>query len=224
MTSSVKESFDKISKNYDNERRILIPCYDDFYNIGVEWLQLKTPIPKILDLGAGTGLFSQFVLNKYPQAEFTLLDFSEQMLEGARKRFKENKNISFQIGDMTTFEPRQKYDAVISSLAIHHLSDEDKQKLFKKIYNMLNEGGLFVNAEQVKGSTDYLDSFYKQRRHHRLDSSELGKDAVEASYERNKLDKCASVTQQLKWLKDTGFRGVDCPFKYYIFAVIIGIK
>jgi len=221
---SVKEQFDQISKKYDSQRRVLIPCYDDFYGIGVEWLHFNTSTPKILDLGAGTGIFSQFVLEKYPQADITLLDFSEQMLSVARERFKDIKNVSFQVADMMSFEPQQKYDAVISSLAIHHLTDEDKQKLFKKIHGMLNDGGFFVNAEQVKGTTDYIHSFYTQRRHHRLDHSELNREAAEASYERNKLDKCASVSQQLAWLKEAGFNEVDCPFKYYIFAVLWGMK
>lgn len=221
---SVKEQFDQISKKYDSQRRVLIPCYDDFYGIGVEWLHVNTSTPKILDLGAGTGIFSQFVLEKYPQAEITLLDFSEQMLSVARERFKDIENVSFQVADMMTFKPQQKYDAVISSLAIHHLTDEDKQKLFKKIHSMLNDGGFFVNAEQVKGTTDYIHSFYTQRRRHRLENSELSKESVEASYERNKLDKCASVSQQLTWLKEAGFNEVDCPFKYYIFAVLWGIK
>jgi tRNA (cmo5U34)-methyltransferase len=221
---SVKEQFDQISKKYDSQRRVLIPCYDDFYGIGVEWLHFNTSTPKILDLGAGTGIFSQFVLEKYPQADITLLDFSEQMLSVARERFKDIKNVSFQVADMMSFEPQQKYDAVISSLAIHHLTDEDKQKLFKKIHGMLNDGGFFVNAEQVKGTTDYIHSFYTQRRHHRLENSELSKESVEASYERNKLDKCASVSQQLAWLKEAGFNEVDCPFKYYIFAVLWGMK
>ncbi|WP_321333930.1 methyltransferase domain-containing protein [uncultured Bacteroides sp.] len=221
---SVKEQFDEISKKYDSQRRILIPCYDDFYGIATEWLHLNSPTPKILDLGAGTGLFSQFVLEKYPQADITLLDFSEQMLTVARERFANLKNVSFQIADMTTFQPQGKYDAVISSLAIHHLSDKDKQELFRKIHGLLNEGGVFVNAEQVKGSTDYIHSFYTQRRHHRLDHSELSKEAVGASYERNKLDKCASVSEQMEWLRQAGFKEVDCPFKYYIFAVLWGMK
>ncbi|WP_071147514.1 class I SAM-dependent methyltransferase [Bacteroides ihuae] len=221
---SVKEQFDEISKKYDSQRRILIPCYDDFYGIATEWLHFNTTTPKILDLGAGTGIFSQFVLEKYPQAEITLLDFSEQMLTVARERFANLKNVSFQIADMTLFEPQGKYDAVISSLAIHHLSDEGKQELFRKINGILNEGGFFVNAEQVKGSTDYIHSFYTQRRRLRLDNSELSKEAVEASYERNKLDKCASVSEQMRWLQEAGFKEVDCPFKYYIFAVLWGMK
>ncbi len=221
---SVKEEFDKLSQKYDGQRRVLIPCFDDFYSIAVEGLHFKTSTPKILDLGAGTGILSQFVLEKYPQADITLLDFAEQMLGVARERFNNRKNVSFQVADMMSFEPQQKYDAVVSSLAIHHLTDEDKQKLFKKIHGMLNKGGFFVNAEQVKGTTDYIDSFYTQRRHNRLDNSELNREAAEASYKRNKLDKCASVSQQLAWLKEAGFNEVDCPFKYYIFAVLWGMK
>lgn len=40
--------------------------------------------PTILDLGAGTGLYSSLILAKYSKAHITLIDLSEGMLEIAK--------------------------------------------------------------------------------------------------------------------------------------------
>ena len=49
---------------------------------------------------------------------------------------------------------------VISGLAIHHLDDEAKKKLFKTIHKLLNDGGLFINADQVLGENDFSEALY----------------------------------------------------------------
>ena len=62
----MKERFNATAEEYDSRRRILIPCFDDYYETMVNFLSTVIPEPKsILDLGAGTGLLSKFWLNHY---------------------------------------------------------------------------------------------------------------------------------------------------------------
>lgn len=49
----------------------------------------KEDIKNILELGIGTGLTAEIIMNIVHDASMTAMDFSEQMLEGARKRLKE---------------------------------------------------------------------------------------------------------------------------------------
>ena len=51
--------------------------------------------PKILDIEAGTGLLSAFLMKRYPKASFTLIDISEKMLDIAKDRFRGNLNVKF---------------------------------------------------------------------------------------------------------------------------------
>ncbi|WP_341280371.1 class I SAM-dependent methyltransferase [Paenibacillus sp. FSL H8-0537] len=88
---------------------------------------------RILDLGAGTGLFAAFVRQKYPQAEFTLIDLSEEMMKVARLRFEGSEQVEYISADYTNYNFEHKYDIVISSLSIHHLTHEAKQGLFHKV-------------------------------------------------------------------------------------------
>lgn len=159
---SVVNKFNQKAKEYDSERRALIPCFDDFYGVAIDCIDFKGDNPKVLDLGAGTGILSQFLLEKYPNAEIVLIDLAEEMLKEAEKRFEGNDNISFICDDYITHEFNTKFDIIISSLSIHHLTGTEKKVLIEKYYDLLNDGGNFVNADQVlnpnKGVEDYFKS------------------------------------------------------------------
>lgn len=55
---TVESQFNSIAQLYDKQRPSLIPCFSDFYGVAIDNLNLSTTSPEILDLGAGTGLFS----------------------------------------------------------------------------------------------------------------------------------------------------------------------
>lgn len=216
---TVESQFNSIARLYDKQRSALIPCFSDFYGIAIDNLNLSTTSPEILDLGAGTGLFSEFVQQKYPNAKITLVDLSQNMLDIAQKRFSSNKNINIIQQDFTTFKDEKLYDAVISSLAIHHLEDKAKANLYNTIFALLKSDGIFINAEQVAGESEYLNHLYDKEWREKVESSDLSREEIDASYERIKLDKRTPLSTQIKWLKDAGFKEVDCLYKYYDFAV-----
>ncbi len=80
--------------SHDAPRKQLISCFDDFYGTALQLIDrdMDSKI-SVLDLGAGTGLFSYLVSQILPNAEFTLYDLSENMLSEARTRFS-NLNIN----------------------------------------------------------------------------------------------------------------------------------
>ena len=110
--------------------------------------------PKILDIGAGTGLLSAFLMERYPDASFTLIDISEKMLDVAKDRFRGNSNVKYIVADYSKHSFVEKYDMVVSALSIHHLEDEEKKELYKKSYSLLKQNGIIINADQVHGCRD----------------------------------------------------------------------
>ncbi len=219
-------AFNITATEYDKQRSRLIFCYDAFYNAAIRLLSFDDQKPlRILDLGAGTGLLSAHVLASYPHAEMTLLDASEKMLSGAKERFAEQKKIHFKICDFSKTFPTGPFDTVISALSIHHLDDKNKQFLFSRIYKALCPGGIFVNADQVKGSTEKV-----QKKNYQLwcDSAfKLGADERElaTANERMKIqDQLSTIEDQLVWLQKAGFTDVDCTYKNGWFAVFGGTK
>lgn len=224
MREEVKKKFNENAKVYDTQREKLIPCFQDFYSIPVSVIETTKQNPAILDIGAGTGLFTSFILEKYPQAEVTLIDLSEKMMEVSKERFKNFDNIHYIIDDYTTHVFDTKYDIIISSLSIHHLTDSEKRNLYENIFELLNPNGVFVNADQVLGHTPFIESLYKKDWKEKIENSSLTTDEIEAAYERTKVDKMATLQDQLNWLENTGFKDVDCIYKYFNFVVMFARK
>ena len=92
-----------------------------------------------------------------PDIEAVAVDFSPAMLEAVRKRFAGDPSVSVVAHNMDEPLPALgKFDAVISSFAIHHLVHERKRALYAEIYGLLNPGGVFCNLEHVASPTPRL--------------------------------------------------------------------
>lgn len=198
-----------------------MPPFDALYGTAVEALELLSGPPrKVLDLGAGTGMMSRFVRASHPSCELVLLDSAPRMLEEASVAVE--APATFTLGDLREQLPQGPFDAVVSALAIHHLSDGEKRSLFDRVHGVLREGGLFVNAEHVAAPNPELERRYESWHEHT--SRELGADAEEwaAAEGRMSHDQKVDVATQLAWLENAGFVDVDCLFKRYGFAVLLG--
>jgi len=210
---------------YDESRRRLIPCYDLFYTTAADLAArtVKTTSPSILDLGAGTGLLSEFIMQKFPSASLHLLDESPEMLAKAQLRL-EKYHLKIFIQPLTAPFPSGKFDAIISSLAIHHLSDADKQDLFHRIFQALVPGGVFINGEQILGETEWQQKLFENT--HLDGARALGSDEEEirSAQERMAYDKCSTLSEQVAWLKEIGFQNAASFFHSFRFAVYAGWK
>src|SRR3954467_5460238 len=144
-TAGIADEFTARATDYDRLRRKLIPCFDQFYGHALELVARwdVNPTPRILDLGAGTGLFSSLVLDRLPQARIHLVDISPGMLEQAKLQFRDRPNVSFATGDYLQDPLGEQWDVVISGLSIHYVEDHEKRELFRKVHEALSSDGLF---------------------------------------------------------------------------------
>lgn len=220
--SGAAATFTRHAASYDAARRQLIPRFDDFYGTGLELLaELPGPL-RVLDLGAGTGLFAGIVKGRFPDAQVHLSDASEAMLEQGRARLADVPGVSFSVEDMAERLPEGPWDAVISALAIHHLTDADKRALFGRIRAALKPGGWFINAEQVAAPDAEAEARQVRLWHGHIRAAGVDDAGVAAAADRMKHDLCATVEDQLSWLRAAGFRQVDAPFRHWRFAVLVG--
>ncbi|AYD46857.1 class I SAM-dependent methyltransferase [Arachidicoccus soli] len=225
MSIEIQQAFNAISEKYDKQRPLLIPCFKDFYGVTLELSNNISNVENILDIGAGTGLLSAFYAEKYPNANITLVDISADMLNKAKNRFQGNDKINFLQADFSTVDFEEgKYDLVVSGLAIHHLTHELKQVLFQKIYYALKSSGMFINADQVKGATDFSEKIYTENWRNHVLASSLTEEEKQSAFERIKLDIMAPLDEQLKWLRDAGFSMANCFYQYFNFVVFAAKK
>jgi len=171
---------------------------------------------RVLDLGTGDGRLLSLVLpslvrHEHP-AKAVALDFSPAMLEAAGKRFAGESSVSVIAHNLDDPLPALgKFDAVISSFAIHHLVHERKRGLYAEIYDLLNPGGVFCNLEHVASPTPRLHLEFLER---------IGF-TVETEDPSNKL---LDVETQLGWLREIGFVDVDCGWKWRELALLAGVR
>ena len=222
MPNLTKEVFDITASTYDADRARLIPCYDAFHRRACDLIAHNAT--SILDLGAGTGLLTTFVRSWYPAAHIHLMDFSAPMIDLARTRLAGDSNITFEVADYVTAPLGGPYDSIVSALSIHHLEHDAKKSLFAKIFAALRPGGSFVNVEQVAGPTPALDAVYKKLWLEQVREAGATPQQIADSLYRQQDDRCASVEDQLHWMREAGFSDADCWFKDNRFAVLAGTR
>lgn len=220
----IKDGFNEIAQTYDQQRRLSIPCFDDFYNLPLEALDYHGAAPAVLDVGGGTGLFSAFILTKYPEAKMTIIDLADQMIAVAKERFQAYPDFNYIVADYTKYEYTQKYDIIISALSIHHLSHDDKQTFYQKCYSLLNEGGCFINADLALSPSKHMEEINQKTFQDYRKSSGLNEDVLKATNELMKYDKPSTLYDQLRWLDEAKFQTVDCIYKNHQFCVLFAQK
>lgn len=221
--------FDEAAGGYDRLRGRLVPGLDELYGAVVGSVPFETKRPlRVLDLGAGTGLLSAVVAEKFPRSRVTLVDLSVEMLRVARRRFApEPGRFEFRVMDFARKGlpgDTRGYDLVVSALAIHHLTDGDKRELFEKIHDALARGGVFVNMDQVLGETPDEERNHETWWLRRVREAGASADDLAAASRRMRADKNATLTAQLRWLQEAGFDDVETRYQDHRFAVFAGRK
>lgn len=220
---NIAELFTRCARDYDRDRPKLVPCFDEFYGVAMQMIPFPADFPlRVLDLGAGTGLFAAMVAQAYPNATFHLTDISEAMLEVARKRFAGNPRVSFAVQEHLELAEEPEFDLVISALSIHHLEHEAKRELFRKIFHALRPGGTFINADQALGATTEKEESYESQWFSDVTANGATTEAIHAAKERMRADRNATLADQLAWLEETGFGDVQCEYERFRFVVYGG--
>jgi len=220
---SGKELFDQGADRYDHQRRRVIPCFHDFYQTVIDLIPFgNSQHFQFLDLGAGTGLLTEFIVKTFPAAAATLIDLSEKMLEKAKERFSSYKRVTFLTQDYAHAPLPQNQDLIVSAMSIHHLLDQEKKSLYKRVFEALNPEGVFINADLVKGETDSIEQRYQDTWIRWIQRAGLQKAELSGIVDRMRYDRPSTLMLNLQWLREAGFRDVDCSYKYYNFAVVSG--
>ncbi len=167
---------------------------------------------RILDLGTGDGRLLALLQIDRHDMHGVGLDLSELMLEAAGKRFADDERIELVAHDLAEPLPALGgFDAVVSSMAIHHLEHERKRSLYGEILDLLEPGGVFANFEHVASPTHRL---------HLAFFAAIG----EPLADEDPSDRLLDVETQLGWLRALGFDDVDCYWKWLEMALLVGVK
>jgi tRNA (cmo5U34)-methyltransferase len=179
---------------------------------GVLLEQVPKDARRVLDLGTGDGRLLALLRVERPEMLAVGLDISEPMLGKAHERFMGDTRVQILKHDLATPLPALgRFDAVVSSFAIHHIEHEAKRSLYAEIAELLEPGGAFCNLEHVASPTERL---------HRRFYDALG---YEPGWE-DSSNRLLDVETQLGWLRELGLDDVDCYWKWLEMALLVGVK
>jgi len=222
----IKNHFEKEAEVFDSLIRTIIPYYEDMIHSLVFSLPFhEKEMINVLDLGCGTGTISMILKERFPKAHITCVDLAENMIEMARLKLSSYKDIEFMVADFRDLDFDEDYNAVISSLALHHLQPEEQKLFYDRIKSWLKEGGVFYNADIILGSTEHLNQVYLDKWIKFMLQSHT-KEEIEKIWlpKHKEEDFPVPLHSHIQWMKNTGFQYVDVVWKYYMFGVYGGAK
>ncbi|MEE2642775.1 MAG: class I SAM-dependent methyltransferase [Planctomycetota bacterium] len=133
--------FDKLGDHYDEAIARCVPRYHEMLDQMLDYLDPRIERPAILELGCGSGNLTEKLVRKYPDSAVQAVDASSRMIEIAGQRFQHFDRVVFLQQAFQELQlPADSLDLVVSSIAIHHLQDSEKQELFLRIREWLRPG------------------------------------------------------------------------------------
>lgn len=165
---------------------------------------------RVLDLGGGTGLELIPLFERFPDARVTVVDVAEEMLEQMKKRpFAERVEVV--CGDFFFVDFGSGYDAVISTSALHHFEEADKERLYRKAFDCLRPGGMIINSDKCAATQEEQDECFR----------ELAEEPDKYAH----MDTPLTVENECRLLKNAGFSDVSAsPVPGSSYAILMGKK
>jgi tRNA (cmo5U34)-methyltransferase len=190
-----------------------------------------------VDLGCGTGFFTDVFFEVFPAIRGIGVDGSEAMLAEAKAQLDDaGYDLTFrrellQSLDWASLGP---IPLVFSALVVHHLSHEEKRNLLTRVFEHLEPGGTFILFDSFRPDDPLADGIIE-----RLTAMQIHRDveAVKGSapphehiigkdreVKEAEGDREASIEAALGWLREAGFHGVTTVFQELRFAGIVALK
>ncbi len=221
----LKKHFNEAAEDYDEIIRKTLVDYDDMIEALINAIPSQES-PRVLDLGCGTGNISKKLLERFSDARVTCLDISEVMIEKAKVKLADYDNIEYVIGDFTIIDIIDNYDAIISSLALHHIPTiDEKREMYQHIFDALNTDGVFYNADVIKANSEYNQQLNERISNQYMIDQGVSTDIMD-NHKQKQEDNDVPITlvEHLKLLEDVGFKNIDVIWKHYSNAVYGGTK
>ncbi len=193
-----------------------------------------------VELGCGEGALSFAILDCFPKASVLAFDGSESMREQAGlclRRFENRIRLApFDLASPDWLAQLESADCVVSSLCVHHLSGDEKQRLFTEVAQRISKRGALMIADLVEpqrpearasfgGSWDRITQALSVEK---TGSTQLFEKFTQEQWNYfhtpDPYDKPSPLFDQLTWLKQAGFAVADCFWLQAGHAIYGGYK
>jgi tRNA (cmo5U34)-methyltransferase len=148
--NQVKEHFAKQAEEYERLMVNIVPHYIEQHQIIYDLFSEEDKKYRVLDLGCGNGILSELVFRKRPHSYVVGFDLTDKMLAAFEKKLSDHAG-KFELiqGNFRTDSIGIGYDIVLAGLTLHHLTWEEREKIYHKLYSALYPEGLFLANDML---------------------------------------------------------------------------
>ena len=206
--------------------RAMVPGREEIESTILDLLPAASAEPFVgVEIGTGTGWLCAAVLQAFPEARMVGLDGSKEMLTTAGELlapYHDRVELRpFRLEEGSWVDGLPPVRVFLSSLVLHHLDGSGKRELFAQLFDRLEPGGALLFADVMEPRTDlarrhFADSWTGEIR--RRSVAIHGDERAAEFFVRERwniyeypdpADKPSSLPDQLRWLEEAGFEGVD---------------
>jgi tRNA (cmo5U34)-methyltransferase len=178
-----------------------------------------------LTLGVATGALSSAVVEGLPGVHVTVLDVDMDMLDEARARLARiTDRVAFHEGSF--LDPLPAADAVIASLALHHVHDlGTKTILYRTVHDALPVGGALLNLDAAVTDGVQLNRLVFDRMAARMADHGITDEEARSHFAAwAEEDRYFSLDAELNALREAGFDEVECFWRRGLCAITCGLR
>lgn len=197
----------------------------------------------LVDAGGGSGRLAAMFLERFPRASAIVVDQSEPFLDISRRRLatfgERGDTLLARLQDDWTSQLPQAPGAIVSMSAIHHLSPEEKQALYRRMHDALAPQGVLMNGDEICPADDqaFMAELHAWSEHMRRmqDARQIPEqmEGILDLWRRKNIENFGAPKQsgddwqetietQLGYLQSAGFASVDCPWQRQMWAILRG--
>jgi len=229
FTKDIEKQFEfdkEVANVFDDMIDRSVPFYKENLNLSINIVKnyLKNG-DKVLDLGSSTGTFLINLAKTTSNLNLVGIDNSSAMIERATNKAKAfGVDISFKENDFIEYEFGIN-KLITANYTIQFIRPIKREKLIAKIYNSLEENGIFLMSEKLVSEDKKLnklliDEYYSYKK-------QKGYSEYEISKKREALENVLipyTESENKEMLLNAGFKHIETIFRWCNFATFLAFK
>ena len=230
FTQAIEKKFEfdqAVASVFDDMLSRSVPFYNEVRQLIISLILAEEGEgKKVLDLGSSTAKLLLELHGKM-QSSMSLkgIDNSQAMLDRAMQKCQAfGADITLELADMLTY-PYAEEDIIVANYTLQFIRPMQRVELIKRLYDGLNEGGIFIFSEKILFDDKRLDKqvvdiYYDYKK-------EQGYSEYEISQKREALENILipfTIKENIQMCRDAGFSEISTIFQWANFATFVAKK
>ncbi len=219
------------TENFDEHIDLSIPHYSTLNNniiaLSDYFVENGT---NVYDIGCSTGKLLRRLREKRETKDCIGSEVNEtkyiglEINEEFSKDFIQEKNFKLIEEDLLNYDSFDNASLITSVFTLQFISQKDRKKILQKIYDGLNDGGAFIFSEKIISESAKIENIqtflYYSFKRQNFSAEEI----LDKEVNLRSIMKPVTLEQNMKMLKEVGFKDIDIFWRNFNFVGIAAIK